>query len=703
MSAELQPGVQLEIGHVLFMDVVGYSKLLLDEQRELQQQLTQIVRNTEQVRAAESAGKLIRIPTGDGMALVFFNSPETPVRCAIEIAKKLKEHPELRLRMGIHSGPVNEVRDVNDQVNIAGAGINTAQRVMDCGDAGHILLSRHVADDLKHYRQWQPQLHDLGECAVKHGERVNVVNLYSGELGNPQLPEKFRRGKRWKMLRPMSTSGRDGGAAIGRWAFIAVAVAIIGAVAVGVPLFFHRLAIKSENASLSKSSPFPASAIPEKSIAVLPFENRSDEKQNAYFADGVQNEILTDLAKIADLRVISRTSVMQYKSGAERNVREIGQQLGVAHLLEGSVQRSGNRDRVTAQLIDARSDVQQWAERYDRDLADVFAIQSEIAKMIADQLQAKLSPQEKARVEEIPTANTDAYVFYLRANQIERNPDTLLEDYKAAEQLYMQAIELDPNFALAHARLASTRAEIFHFYEPLDIWKMKARAEAEIVLLLQPNLAEAHFALGQCIYWMDQDYDRALKQFGTASSLSPSNGDIGRLIAAIKRRQGKWRESLQEYERVERIDPQNPNTVRELVFTNTAMRRWPEAANWAERLRAMAPASLVAKIQSGYVDFWWKGDRHLMKSLLDQLPTGIDPDGIVTACRWEAAMLDRDYSGAKNVLETSSVNEVSYTNGGPTPKIFFEGCIYLAQGDKVNAQKAFELARPALETALEEA
>src|SRR5437870_7992694 len=236
MSAELQQGVQLEIGHVLFMDVVGYSKLLLDEQRDLQEQLTQIVRDTEQVRNAEAAGRLIRIPAGDGMALVFFNSPETPVRCAIEIAKKLKEHPELRLRMGIHSGPVNEVRDVNDRANVAGAGINIAQRVMDCGDAGHILLSRHVADDLKHYRQWQPQLHDLGECAVKHGERVNVVNLYSGELGNPELPEKFRRGRHWKMLRPRSTSGRDGGAAIGRWAFIAAAVAIISGVAVGVPL-----------------------------------------------------------------------------------------------------------------------------------------------------------------------------------------------------------------------------------------------------------------------------------------------------------------------------------------------------------------------------------------------------------------------------------------------------------------------------------
>jgi TolB-like protein/class 3 adenylate cyclase/Tfp pilus assembly protein PilF len=703
MGTDAEPNVQLEIGHVLFIDVVGYSKLLLDEQRELQQQLTRIVRNTEQVRTAEAVGKLIQLPAGDGMALVFFNSPEAPVRCATEITKKSKDHPELKLRMGIHSGPVSEVRDVNDRINVAGAGINIAQRVMDCGDAGHILLSRHVADDLKHYRQWQPQLHDLGECAVKHGERVNVVNLYSEELGNPELPEKFRHGRRWKILPSRLSQGCDRRAVTGRWALIVAAIMIIGGVAVGIPLFLHRLAIKSASASISKSSPSPAFAILEKSIAVLPFENRSDDKQNAYFADGVQNEILTDLAKIADLRVISRTSVMQYKSGVERNLREIGQRLGVAHVLEGSVQRSGNRVRVTAQLIDARTDTHQWAERFDRDLADVFAIQSEIAKAIADQLQAKLSPQEKARVEEIPTGNTEAYVFYLRANQIERNPDTLLEDYKAAEQLYMQAIELDPNFALAHARLASTRAEIFHFYEPLDIWKTKARAEAEIALLLQPNLAEAHFALGQCIYWMDQDYDRALKQFETASSLSPSNGDIGRLIAAIKRRQGKWRESLEEYERVERIDPQNPNTVRELVFTNTAMRRWLEAANWAERLRAMAPASLVAKIQSGYVDFWWKGDRHLMKSLLDQLPTGIDPDGVVTACRWEAAMLERDYSGAKNVLETSSVNEVSYTNGGPTPKIFLEGCAYLAQGDTVSAQKAFEAARPVFEASVKEA
>src|SRR4029453_115905 len=263
MSADLQPDVQLEIGHVLFMDVVGYSKLLVNEQRELVQQLSQIVRNTEDVRIAEAADKLIRIPAGDGMALVFFDSPESPVRCAREISKKLKEHPQLQLRMGIHSGPVNRVRDVNDQTNVAGAGIDTAQRVMGCGDAGHILLSRHIAEDLGHYRQWQPHLHDLGECEVKHGARIHLVNFYTEELGNPELPEKFRSGR---------ISRSEIGLLKGRWALVAGAIAIIGALAVAIPLFLHRPSIKPASASISKPSPVPEAAIPEKSIAVVPLE-----------------------------------------------------------------------------------------------------------------------------------------------------------------------------------------------------------------------------------------------------------------------------------------------------------------------------------------------------------------------------------------------------------------------------------------------
>src|SRR5207248_1245559 len=198
MTSERSPDVKFEIGHVLFIDIVGYSKLLITEQSEQIQKLKQIVRGTEQVRRAEADGKLLRLPTGDGGALVFRNSPEAPVLCAMEISKALKSHPELKVRMGIHSGPVNEVNDLNEQANIAGAGINIAQRVMDCADAGHILLSRHLAEDLADYRHWRPYLHDLGECEVKYGLRLHLVNLYKDSLGNPAVPEKLRRGKRWK-------------------------------------------------------------------------------------------------------------------------------------------------------------------------------------------------------------------------------------------------------------------------------------------------------------------------------------------------------------------------------------------------------------------------------------------------------------------------------------------------------------------------
>ena len=685
MFTGVEAGHRLEIGHVLFMDLVGYSKLLLDEQREQLQHLTEIVLNTEQVRAAEAADQLIRLPVGDGIALVFFNSPEAPVRCAIEISKSLKQYPQLKLRMGIHSGPVNEVRDVNDRANVAGAGINIAQRVMDCGDAGHILLSKRVAEDLAHSRQWRTYLHDLGECAVKHGVPIFIVNLYTDEIGNAQLPEKI---KQWQSER--AAQAADGSSVPPRkYVLMAAAALLIAIASFGVWLYFKQAAVTS--------------LVPEKTIAVLPFQNFSPDKDNAFFADGVQDDILTSLAKIKDLRVISRSSVMKFRDVAAQNLRQIGKALGVANVLEGSVRREGDRVVVNVQLVDAQSARQIWANRYDRTLADSLGLQGELASEIADALRATLSTDEQARVTAKPTQNPDAYVFYLRANQLSRNPDTLLEDYKTAEQLYMQAIAFDPDFALAHARLASVCAEIFHYYEPTEGWKTKARTEAETALRLEPNLAEAHFAQGQCIYWMDQDYERALEQFDIASRLSPSDGDIGRLIAAIKRRQGKWEQSLEDYERVARLDPQNPNTVRELIFTNTAMRRWREAARWVEQLRAMAPASIVAKIQSGYVDFWWKGDTALLKSFLNQVPPDVDPDGGVTAVRWEVAMLDRDYAAARRAIDASSAKELSYTGEGSTPRSFFEGSIALAQGDIAGAQKYFQDAQPVFENAVKEA
>src|SRR5882724_4098999 len=417
MSSASFSDVKLEIGHVLFIDIVGYSKLLITEQSELLRRLSDVVRETEQFRSAEAEGKLVRLPTGDGMALVFRNSPEAPVQCALELSKRLKAHPELSVRMGIHSGPVNEVADVNERTNITGAGINVAQRVMDCGDAGHILLSKHVADDLEQYPQWRTHLHDLGECEVKHGVRISVVNLYTEELGNPEVPEKFSRApveaavssarKPPRSRRYLLIAGLIGLAAVSLvvWHFVRT----VGA---------DRRAVR-QNAVEEQGHPGGASLpIPEKSIAVLPFANLSKDEENAFFTDGMQDETLTDLAKIADLKVISRTSVQQYRGGASRNIREIAHALGVAHILEGSVQRADNKVRVSAQLIDARKDAHMWAEVYDRTLADAFAIQSEIARTIAEQLHARLSPRENAAITAQPTANLEAYDLYLRANQL---------------------------------------------------------------------------------------------------------------------------------------------------------------------------------------------------------------------------------------------------------------------------------------------
>src|SRR2546425_7758689 len=300
MPSEHSSDVKFEIGHVLFIDIVGYSKLLIHEQSEQIQKLKEIVRGTGQFRLAEAEGKLLRLPTGDGGALVFRTSPEAPVLCALEISKALKDDPELRVRMGIHSGPVNEVVDLNEQANIAGAGINIAQRVMDCGDAAHILLSKRVADDLEQYPRWRPYLHDLGECEVKHGTRIGVVNLYTDEAGKAQLPKKFQA------LKKRGTRVR--------WTAIAGALLALAVIVGGIAMF-SRYRVRSTLAA------------PEKSIAVMPFENLSENKANAYFADGIQEEILTRLAKIADLKVISRSSTQRFSSAPE-DLRQIAQQLG---------------------------------------------------------------------------------------------------------------------------------------------------------------------------------------------------------------------------------------------------------------------------------------------------------------------------------------------------------------------------------------
>src|SRR5213596_2487701 len=442
-SVEPKSDLEFEMAHLLLIDVAGYSKLLINEQIELLQELNQIVRSSECFRSAEASGKFDRVPMGDGMALLFFHSPEEPVRCAFEISRGLQDHPRIQLRMGVHSGPVNRITDGNDKTNFAGSGINVAQRVLDCGDAGHILLSAHVAEDLAQYRQWQPYLHDLGECEVKHGLRLHLFNLYKDDLGNPQVPEKLKRRRRWKQesaaARPVSAL---------RWPKIVLTAALLAStIALGLSFltFFHRASLRmTPSTSPEETGSKGTVLISEKSIAILPFENLSGDKANAYFADGIHDEILMRLSKIADLKVISRTSTQHYKSAPE-NLPEIAKQLGVAHIVEGSVQKSGDAVRVNVQLIKAANDSHLWADTFDRKLTDIFSVESEVAKAIAEQLRAHLTGQEKQVIAAKPTDNPEAYDAYLRGLAYDQMFQTS-SNALAAQKYLREAVTLDPKF-----------------------------------------------------------------------------------------------------------------------------------------------------------------------------------------------------------------------------------------------------------------
>src|SRR5438105_10931237 len=472
MPAEEQ--TRLQIGHVLFIDIVGYSKLLVNQQSGLLRELNEVVSGTREFREAEAEGKLIRLPTGDGMALVFRTDPEAPVQCALEIARALKEHPRIALRMGIHSGPVNEVVDVNQRQNIAGAGINMAQRVMDCGDAGHIFVSKHVAEDLEQHDRWRPLLHELGSCEVKHGVRIEISNLYSDEVGNPRLPKKLEAVKKHRTRV--------------RWAEVAIALLVLAAI-VAAFAFFTRRPTRS------------AMAIVEKSIAVLPFANLSEDKDNAYLADGIQDEILTRLAKIADLKVISRTSTQHYKSAPE-NLPEIGKQLGVAHIVEGSVQKSGDAVRVNVQLIKAADDSHLWADTFDRKLTDVFSAETEIAKTIADQLRAKVTGREEQVIAAKPTDVPEAYDAYLRGLSFFLRGGNIPANALPAQRQLREAVRLDPKFAVAWALLCRVDAAgyISGAMERTPALREEARRAAETALSLQPQLGEAVYAKGYYQY-----------------------------------------------------------------------------------------------------------------------------------------------------------------------------------------------------------
>jgi TolB-like protein/tetratricopeptide (TPR) repeat protein/class 3 adenylate cyclase len=634
MADEQKTKLRLEIAHVLFMDIVGYSKLLTDEQSEALQELNQIVRSTEAAREAEAAGALTVLPTGDGMALVFTRSVEEPVECALEISQALRAQPSLPVRMGIHSGPIHHVKDANGRENIAGIGINIAQRVMDCGDAGHILVSKRVADDLAQQRRWQLYIHELGDVEVKHGVVVSLVNLYAETIGNPTPPTRLGKargsipGSRVGTRKALSPPAR----AIFIFAILLLVLAIVSAIlapAIMRTLDQRRLAtlpqptatalpsladtIKSAVAKqitdelqgeLSRKKnaavqPAPTgSAIPEKSIAVLPFDNLSRDPDNAYFCEGVQDEILTRLAKVADLKVISRTSTQHFKSTPD-NLPQIAKQLGVAHILEGSVQKAADQVRVNVQLINALTDAHLWADTYDRKLTDIFAVESEIAKTVADVLQAKLTGSEQHVIAARPTANTEAHQLYLKGRFFWNKRTG--NDLKKSIDYFQQAIAADPNYALAYAGVADAYVLIpgYSGANPRDCYP-KAIAAAKKALELDDTLAEARTSLALAIWYYDFDFSQANREFQRAIELNPNYAIAhqqygNNTLSAI----GRFNDAIAEGKRAVELDPLSLVINADLSVDYYYARRYDEAIAQLRKLLEMDPGYYFAYVTLG--------------------------------------------------------------------------------------------------------
>ena len=604
-----------DIGYVLFIDIVGYSKLSGEEERRVVRQLNETVRATTEFQQAEAAHQLLRLPAGDGMALVFSTSPEAPVRCALEISRALKEQPHLQVRMGVNSGPIDQVEDVNDRSNVSGAGINMAQRVMSCGDAGHILVARRIADDLAQYEKWRPYLRELDEVEVKHGIKIDLVNLCFDGIGNSELPERIKESRRRQKIARQRRL-------------------MLGGILLLTALFLAWVAyhqMRKRETSLA--------AIPEKSIAVLPFQNLSTDPENAYFADGVQDEILTDLSRIADLKVISRTSVLQYKAGTKRDARAIAEALGVAHLVEGSVQRSGGKVRVNAQLIDARTDSHLWGQTYDRRLEDIFVIQSEIAKAIAQQLQARLSGEERDEIERSPTNDVDAFHLYSEANTLlaiaaQGEGDT---QYRQAVELLDRSVVRDANFFHAYCKLVHANAELYFYnFDHTPARRMLVENALQNAARLRPDAGETHLARAEYFYRCNLDYGRARTELAVAARALPNSSRVFALDGYIDRRQGRWDESIRNLEKAIQLDPRNEVLLGQAAASYSFLRQFKDEAVAEDRALTLKPNDPGLRISRAFVELELHANvqpyRDAVHAVMTENPDAVEAVAVRVVC-----------------------------------------------------------------------
>jgi TolB-like protein/Flp pilus assembly protein TadD/class 3 adenylate cyclase len=547
--SDLKPDLRLEIAHVLFIDMVGYSKLLIDDQHELLQQLNQIVRNTDAFRDAESSGKLIRVPTGDGMALVFLAAPDAPVRCALEISRALRSQSELQIRMGIHSGPVSGIMDVNDRSNIAGTGINLAQRVMDCGDAGHILLSRRVAEDLAQYRQWRPYLHDLGEYEAKHAVRVHVFNFYTDELGNSRPPEKLTRGRAGKVA--AAARDRITAVPIRNFAWLAVVMLCL-AVAIGFWFLSHRAAGKLRSASAPNASAV-AMGSAKKEIAVLPFKPLMAENRDQVLEMGMADSLITKLSNSRQIIVRALTSVRKY-DGLDQDPVAAGRELQVNSVLEGNVQKLGDHIRVTTRLINVDDGSSLWAGTFNEKFTDVFSVQDAISQKVADALALHLSGQERERFTKRYTDNVEAYQLFLTGRY--HLTKFIPTEIRIGIAFFNRAIDLDPKYALAYFGLAEAyRAlAITSDVAPKETFP-QAKEAARKAIEIDDSLAEAHASLSFTRFWFDWDWPDAEREAKRAISLNPNSSFAHIAYAHLLSDMGRHEEALSQATQARQLDP----------------------------------------------------------------------------------------------------------------------------------------------------
>jgi len=670
---------QRKLAAIMFTDMVGYSALsqrddklalaLLEEHRQLLREIFPRFNGTE-------------IKTIGDAFLVEFNSALEAAQCAIEIQRALAKHnvdvpPDRRIevKIGIHIGDV-----VHRAGDVYGDGVNIASRIEPLAGAGGICVSMDV------------------ERQIRNALEARFEKLAPTELKNISVPmDLFRIVLPWERpgtpiakseARPKSTSRK----------LVPIAIAFVLLLIIGVGWWWTA---QQSRHPASPATPSAAAAAPEKSIAVLPFENLSEDKANAYFADGIQDEILTRLSKIADLKVISRTSTQHYKSSPE-NLSEIARQLGVAHILEGSVQKSADAVRVNVQLIKAANDSHLWADTFDRKLTDIFSVESEIAKTIAEQLRAKLSGQEEQVIAAKPTDNPEAYDNYLRGLAYTLKPGTNPATSVGAQKYLKEAVRLDPKFALAWALLSYTDAVgyLTAGLQPTVALREEARQAAETALTLQPDLGEAIVAKGQYHYGCLKDYDIAVRYFEQARQFLPNSSQIPESLAYVTRRRGQWDRSESYFNEVERVDPRNVNVLTQHALSYKSLRRFPEAERKLDQVLNITPDdadTLATKAAIAQAE----GDLQLASTLLTPLHLSADITGALETQVYQAILERRPPPMVTRLQEVLAKPDpvLGYINGELR---FYLGWAQDVAGDHAAAQKSWQQARSELEPFLKE-